>query len=438
MSFYISSKNKGSVDSTANHGTQSQEDTMSLGSSGSRPRLLRTNSIGMLRDSVLWLGEQAQTQFLDRNLEAHAKDDGSAQLSTSSPTQMSQLSSLSKLLPSYNAVADPRHTIRFQVVVWSISPPDVKSHQVSMKFRVTVFWNGPPLSRFEPRGEEQRPKGKGSDKAAQYHWVMSSRSTACRKKISDDPAALMAVPPVSILNADRHEVIGAPEVTLLREDTQLFRWSCMYRAQLHQNDISVYQFPHDEHDLVLKLGVLSHRQPGGMWDRRKWRLGLANSGDTQGSIRIPYGVLVDQVKIPGFYTDKDGLNFELVPLEHGSALQTTRDPDYCLVVKLKVKRNSGKKTQLCQMCSRTLQRRCQRHVFPADHVRIFSLCAVLLPSQDITTRISCHFSPCSTWSAFPSLCPRTPPMTSTAVSSRSTSPSSRWASECPSTATCRA
>ena len=46
---------------------------------------------------------------------------------------------------SYNSVdqlssIDKCKTIRFQVIVWSISSPDVKNNTVSMKFRVTLFW----------------------------------------------------------------------------------------------------------------------------------------------------------------------------------------------------------------------------------------------------------------------------------------------------------
>lgn len=100
-------------------------------------------------------------------------------------------------------------------------------------------------------------------------------------------------------------------------------------------------FPHDEHNLVLKLGILSQRQPGGRWDRRKWKLALANESDTQGTIRVPYGLLVDHVKIPEFHYDETGLEFELMPLKHGSSLQSLRDQDHYLKVKLRVKRDSG-------------------------------------------------------------------------------------------------
>ena len=183
---------------------------------------------------------QAQTQFLDRNLEAHNADDGSAQMSTSS------FSSARQLMPSYNSFdGDLKHTIRFQVIVWSISAPDVKTHRVSMKFRVTLFWNDPPpLRRLD--GVEQKRK-----RIQQFMWVMSGRSTACKKKMSDSPAELLDVPPISILNADSFDVIGAPTVELLKEDSRLYRWSCMYKAQLHQNEISCNDFPHDEHGKFL-------------------------------------------------------------------------------------------------------------------------------------------------------------------------------------------
>ena len=90
------------------------------------------------------------------------------------------------------------------------------------------------------------------------------------------------------------------------------------------------------------MGILSQRQPGGRWDRRKWKLGLANESDTRGTIRVPFGLLVDHVKISEFDYNQSGLEFELMPLKHGSSLQSVRDQDHYLKVKLKVKRDSGK------------------------------------------------------------------------------------------------
>jgi hypothetical protein len=80
-------------------------------------------------------------------------------------------------------------------------------------------------------------------------------------------------------------------------------------------------------------------------DRRKWNLALANESDTLGSIRIPYGLMVDNLTIPGFEVDnKSGLDFGLCKLTHGSsALQSSmNDNDFYLTVTVKVKRDSGK------------------------------------------------------------------------------------------------
>ncbi|KAL7540713.1 hypothetical protein ACHAXR_010317 [Thalassiosira sp. AJA248-18] len=140
------------------------------------------------------------------------------------------------------------------------------------------------------------------------------------------------------------DAIGQPEVQLLREDSRLMRWSCMYRAQLHQDDMRVQEFPHDAHNLTLKLGILSQRQPGGRWDRRRWKLALANEGDTQGSIRVPYGLIVDPVKIPEFEADKLGLQFGLSELKHGTSSafsSSVNDQDFFLKVTLRVRRDSG-------------------------------------------------------------------------------------------------
>ena len=124
-----------------------------------------------------------------------------------------------------------------------------------------------------------------------------------------------------------------------------------------QESMNVAQFPHDSHDLVLKLGILSQRQPGGRWDRRKWKLGLANESDTQGSVRIPFGVLVDHVAVPGFRISDRGLEFELAPIEFGHSAASTwsnnssnnnnrnlnsrHDQEFCVKTKIRVKRNSA-------------------------------------------------------------------------------------------------
>lgn len=317
-------------------GSQSQ----SVASSGNP--LTRTSSFAIMRDSAMWIGEQAQAQFLDRNLDAH-DNSGNADDANSGIHSVSSVPRM--IMPlSYNSfdncgTADQRQTLRFQVIVWSVGCPDVKNDNVSMKFRVTLFWNDHPSEDTDYALNNVKIKKK---RKAQCVWVMSGRSAAYKKKMSETHTDMTDIPPISILNADSFEIIGQPEVQLLREDSRLMRWSCMYRAKLHQDDMRVNEFPHDAHNLALKVGILSQRQPGGRWDRRKWKLALAQESDTQGSIRVPYGLLVDHVKIPEFEA-KSELQFELSELKHGSYEPTSiiKEQDFYLKVKLKVKRNSG-------------------------------------------------------------------------------------------------
>ena len=141
-------------DGSQSPGSTTPGETRSLGSR----RLARAGSFAALRDSALWLGEQAQTAFLDLNLEAHndiANNNhadnnevvglptqiprlgsyGGVRSVTSVPKFIAPSSSLSHL--SYNSLdncsTEKYQTIRFQVIVWSIGCPDVKNDTVSMK-----------------------------------------------------------------------------------------------------------------------------------------------------------------------------------------------------------------------------------------------------------------------------------------------------------------
>jgi len=323
---------------------------------------------------MVWLGEQAPTQFLDANLNAFEEGNGTSigmSLDGSNESQGSVTSILSdsrnhggdaggghrSILPPFTS-SPSYNTIRFQIIVWSIGSPDVKSGRVSMKFRVTMFWNvtiGDPKTpassadhnnlnvnsaNLVPNGPgasanlEKLPKPKGPTV-----WVMSGRGRAYEKNLRDtlpsssnDPPAqnsIVDVPPVSILNSDSFEIIGQPEIMLLQESKQkgrLMRWSCMYRAQLHQEDMTVKDFPHDSHRLCIKIGILSQRQPGGIWDRNKWKLALANESDTQRTIKVPHGLIVDNVRIPGFHYNKEkGMEFDFIPLSHGGESGGVRD-----------------------------------------------------------------------------------------------------------------
>jgi len=436
-------------------------------------------------DKISWLGEQAQTQFLDLNLESHeVRSPGG------SPFPSTQR------LSSYNSLDfDQKHTIRHQVIVWSVGIPDVKSHTVSIMFRVTLFWNDPPKpkpipvqfpvlpplnhsnggnintnmnvnanmtgnmttniatlirqrsnsnassssnlrhsissgainidgppvtntagangassnnshassnsnSNFDSNNKNHHHDNSSSsnDKEDESFWVMDGRRKAVRRMRSFNGTAAAAaaagsqppnnnnideqdtvdVPPISIINAETFETVGQADVTLLRKKSRLMRFSCMYRAKLMQESMNVAQFPHDSHDLVLKLGILSQRQPEGRWDRRKWKLGLANESDTQGSVRVPFGVLVDHVAVPGFRISDRGLEFELAPIEFGHSaasnpgmaalnynsnginsnsysnknnnnrnnynnrnLNSRHDQEFCVKTKIRVKRNSA-------------------------------------------------------------------------------------------------
>jgi hypothetical protein len=102
----------------------------------------------------------------------------------------------------------------------------------------------------------------------------------------------------------------------------------------------VGDFPHDEHDLVLRLGILKHRQRRKRWDKRIWKLDLATREDTEDTIECPHGVIVDHVKVPGFKHGSRGLEFEFLPLQFGSENDPTAR-DECLQVKLRVRRESS-------------------------------------------------------------------------------------------------
>lgn len=91
-----------------------------------------------------------------------------------------------------------------------------------------------------------------------------------------------------------------------------------------QEKIRVDEFPHDIHELKLKIGILVDRQNGGRWDRRVFPLGLATNADARGSTRRPEGLLVTHVKIPGFSfvqkkventNESETLNISIEPLD---------------------------------------------------------------------------------------------------------------------------
>ena len=152
---------------------------------------------------------------------------------------------------------------------------DVVQHRVPVTFRVTIFWNDPNFSKSAD--DLDVPDSNDSVSTTTHRmWEMRGRQQAVLKE-KDHTSVGMAidVPAVSILNVVTFDTIGSAEITLLRQDTGLFQWTCMYRATLMQDHWKVDNFPHDEHDICLKLAVLAHRKPDSRWDRRLWTLGLA-------------------------------------------------------------------------------------------------------------------------------------------------------------------
>ena len=216
-------------------------------------------------DGLSWLGEQAQTQFLYRH------NSGSTR-SLSSSSAFPSYQELSN--SSYNSLDffDKKHTIRHQVVVWSVGTPDVKSHTVTMMFRVTLFWNDRPLvAQPQPPSPDDGDGDNEDDDHDGSVWVMEGRNKAVRRKkkrshvgggtyVEEDEEAqtIIDVPPISIINADTFETVGRPDICMLRKKSRLMQFSCMYRAKLLQDKeiMNVSQFPHDSLDLIIKLGIL--------------------------------------------------------------------------------------------------------------------------------------------------------------------------------------
>jgi len=309
-----------------------------------------------------WRGEHGQTMILERNLSLHrsnlSNDEEKGQLrpsgdsagsfssNSSTPLLRRSGSSIPRILENYGSEQEHeiQNTIRFQIVVWYVGKVDVVQGRVPMTFRITLFWNDVAKEEDEQLVEPQESESVSSSKFSHTVWRMHGRQQAFQKELKDTPLQAVDVPPISILNVVSFDTIGSPEVSMLREDTKLMRWSCMYRADVIQQNMRVDRFPHDRHEISLKLGILAHRSRGSRWDRNVWKLSLATEQDSQGSTRIPYGLVVDQVNIPDFHFLKEkGLRFDFVPLAHGALAGSNKQGgrDQCLEVKFTVERDSG-------------------------------------------------------------------------------------------------
>jgi len=280
----------------------------------------------------------------------------------------------------------PKESIRFQVVVWDVGPVDVALGRVPMTFRVTMFWEDVQHEELSVPQVDDAGGQRETQDTNELHteWTMSGRRKAYERIVQDDNILhVVDVPPISLLNVVTFDVIGHPEICVLRQQERvltkhnsntggptssssshndantttssirqtrrLMRWTCLYQATLMQQGMRLDEFPHDEHVLQLKIGVLVHRRPGGRWDKTKYQLALATEDDSQYSTRIPHGLIVDHARVPNFTYDPDeGLDFQFVPLSlfgqlpiGNSAQEEQEQPDHCLEVRLRVKRDSG-------------------------------------------------------------------------------------------------
>lgn len=206
-----------------------------------------------------------------------------------------------------------------------------------MRFRVTLFWNDTEGGK-EPKNYSTSPQSS--------EWTMKGRRRAVRTDWSDEAVVLetVDVPPISVLNAVSFNELGGAEVTMIDRETRQLRWTCMYSARVFQADhIRVDQFPHDSHEIKLKIGILADRGRNERWDSTKFPLALATEDDSMGATRVPHGLVVDHVTIPDFTYDPDGLLFEFSPLHFGARRQQAeeRSSDNFLQVTLPVVRLSG-------------------------------------------------------------------------------------------------
>lgn len=300
--------------------------------------------------------------MVDRNLQAHKEDNDKRRAkrggAVKSPNDIENQRSHSRYGDYYgstgslnsnlsNTQSSPK-TIRFQVIVWSIDRPDVTLSRVSMKFRVTLFWN---VDDEEDNGSDNADEYSVSTRSTSQNgvYVMHGRGRASLKAqaaaTSDiDSGSIIDVPPLSIINAESFQAIGAPDVSMLREDDKLMRWTCLYRATLRQNSMKVRNFPHDEHTLTIQLGILQQRHKRGLWDRNKWKIALATEDDSLGSTSVPHGLLVDSVTIPEFmYNKKKGMSFgfKALPFGNNTGYYPGDESEQCLEVNLDVCQDSG-------------------------------------------------------------------------------------------------
>ena len=136
-------------------------------------------------------------------------------------------------------ITDTKYSIRFQVIVWSAGPVDVLSKRVKMKFRVSLFWNDDQEEISYSDADEEKKDDSISRADSSFLWQMNGRQRAYQSQTSNLYSKFIDVPRLSILNAVSFDIIGAPEILCLCEEKKLMRWSCLYKAELLQENMRV-------------------------------------------------------------------------------------------------------------------------------------------------------------------------------------------------------
>lgn len=246
-----------------------------------------------------------QTWTLRRQHSHHSEIDFASHLNNGTDNVYNNnsisFSNLSEQLGSASDDSDDH--VRLQVIIRHIGSIDLVEGKVEVMFQVTAFWNIPEYSD---------------------DWNI------------DEPTDFepIYVPRLLILNATEVQTNLEPDVDLIDSETRLYRWTCSYQACLALDQVNVQDFPHDSQHLVLRIGLensLHHR----------WKLQLAQEQDTQGTIPVPYGMVLDHVMIAGFLYNPQDVQFDFVQLPLAARAISLSLSDTCLQVTLKIQRESS-------------------------------------------------------------------------------------------------
>ena len=101
----------------------------------------------------------------------------------------------------------------------------------------------------------------------------------------------------------------------------------------------VDNFPHNEHEITIKLGAVADMHHNRRWCCRAWKLALVTEVDSQGSTRIPHRLLIDNASIPGFIRSSEELMLKFSSSQFGPTNHD--DHDTTLQVKTEAFRESG-------------------------------------------------------------------------------------------------